>query len=222
MSIVPNTILGKLLYFEYHLPIWAQNPTSIGLSLPLVTEMAARVNAARVAYTAAQAARSTARVTTETQTAAIASMYDLGADMIKLVRAAAEANDDPTIYQIAHIPPPKTASPLGPPETPTKLAASLTTSGNIALKWDGSRVGGTSFLIERSVNTSDGPWTLIGTSEERAFTDAAVPFNIRSLTYRIFAVRSGGISDPTNPFTILLGTVGQNEAGGTHNIALAA
>lgn len=219
MGTVPTTIVGKIEFFEDHLNIWAAAGASIGVTAPLVADLAARTAAARASYESASAARAASRAATLTQNLDVDSMYDLGADMIKMMRAFAEANDDPSVYAVAQIPPPSPGEPLGPPQTPKNLAGTLNSAGQIELAWGGTRTGGTSYRVERSVNSAGGPWTLIGTSEERSFTDTAVPTAIETVSYRVTAVRSGGASNPTNPFTILFGTAGESNSEG---LSLAA
>lgn len=222
MGTVPSTIVGKIEFFEEHLPVWAVNPAGIGITAAQVAALSALVNTARDSYEAANAARTAARTATTAQNLDVDTMYDLGADLIKMIRAYAEATNNPTVYNNAQIPPPAPAAPLGPPQTPKDVSGVLNSAGHIELRWSGTRTGGTSFLVERSVNSSGGPWTLIGTSEERTFTDEHVPTSIQTVSYRITAVRSGGASNPTNPFTILFGTAsesGEGAAGGGLSLA---
>jgi hypothetical protein len=208
MATVPSTIVGKIEFFEEHLPVWAANAAAIGVDLAQIADLTARTASARASYESANATRTVARSATVTQRDDVNFMYDLGADLIKVIRAFAEATDDPSVYPTALIPPPSPGAPLGPPQTPKDLAGSLNSAGQIELDWDGTREGGTSFRIERSINSSGGPWTLIGTSEERSFIDTQVPTALENISYRVTAVRAGGASIPTNPFTILFGSNG--------------
>jgi hypothetical protein len=213
MGTVPTPIVGKIEFFEEHLLYWAADPAGIGITAPLVADLAARTAAARASYESAREARTSARTSTFQQHLDVDSMYTLGADMIKMMRAYAETTDDPGVYAAAQIPPPSPGEPLGPPQTPGDLAGGLNSAGQIELHWGGTRTGGTSYRVERSVNSAGGPWTLIGTSEERAFTDTAVPTGLDTISYRVTAVRSGGASNPTNPFTVLFGSTGEAAGG---------
>lgn len=98
------------------------------------------------------------------------------------------------------------------PETPTGLTLTLDTEGRVQLAWNGSREGGTSFLIERSLTGANGYWTILGSAETRTFTDQAVPSGLPYITYRVRALRSGGASSPTSPMTILFGNVSQTSS----------
>lgn len=221
MGVIPQTVLGKIEFFEAHLPIWAQDPVSIGLTAPQIVALSTLVDAARAAYEAAQVLRDNARSGTLDQNLAVGAMFDLGADFVKTIRAFAQTNNDPSVYVAANIPAPAPNTPLGPPQTPKELTATLNTAGQITLKWGGTRAGGTSYAIERSTAGAGGPWSLIGTSEERAFTDSAVPRGHDFVSYRVTASRSGGSSAPSAAVAVLFGTVGGESSSG-EGLSLAA
>jgi len=150
-------------------------------------------------------------------------MSSFGGDIIKTIRAFAETTGDPGVYTAAQIPPPAPPAPLGPPETPTDLSGVLTTDGQINLRWGGSRKGGTSYTVERSVTGANGPWTIIGTSEERAFVDTALPVGLDSVMYRVRAARSGGTSNWSAPLPFIFGTGGSSTGSSSGSgISLAA
>jgi hypothetical protein len=144
-------------------------------------------------------ARAAARAATEAQNQLVAAMAELGGDYIKIIRTKAETDNNPTIYQLAKIPAPKPPAPLGPPEVPTDLVATLGNEGQIFLRWKASRRGGTSFSIERSTGNS---FSLIGTSEFKTFTDEALPGGVAQVSYRVRASRSGGNSQASQPVTL--------------------
>ncbi|MCL4222707.1 MAG: hypothetical protein KJZ65_15215 [Phycisphaerales bacterium] len=225
MGTVPVKINDKIAFFETHLPVWGANTAAIGLTAAQVTSLATLTAAARSAFTAAITARNAARAATSAQNDAVALMGEFGGDLVKTIRAFAETTNNPNVYNIAVIPPPAPPAPLGPPATPTNLTTTLNNAGQVQLSWGGTRAGGTSYLIERSVASSAGPWTLVGISEERKFTDQNVPSAVPSVSYRVSATRSGGTSNPTAPVTILFGTAsghGSAESGGSGSLSLAA
>lgn len=206
MATVPNGIAEKLAYFETHMPIWTADPAAIGLTAQQLLTLGTMVQDARAAYNEAITARNTSLAATQNQTDLIALMSAFGGDIIKTIRAFAETTGDPGVYNAAQIPPPAPPAPLGPPETPTDLNGVLTTDGEIQFKWKGTRKGGTSYTISRSVTGANGPWTMIGTSEERSFSDIAVPLGLDSVMYRVRAARSGGFSQWSLPITFVFGT----------------
>jgi hypothetical protein len=214
MAVLPDKIAERLAFFEQHLPIWAVDPAAIGISAAQVASLSNFVVAARADFDAAQDARSISRSATVSQNATMGDMTKFGSDLIKTIRSFAQTNNDINVYTTAQIPPPSPPSPLGPPETPTAFKGTLNSVGEIELSWDASRTGGTSFAIERSVGGITGPWTIIGTSEDKDFTDTAVPRAVDSVSYRITASRSGGSSNPTTPLSLYFGNTGSATASG--------
>jgi hypothetical protein len=207
MRVLPRSANDRIAFFEAHLPIWAKNPAAIGLSIDLVNELAARTAAARADYDAVHALRSQARAATFAHTESLASMFDLGSDLVKVIRSFALANDNPSVFPAARIPPPEPASPLGPPAIPTGLSASLNTDGTVSIRWQASRRGGTSFAIERSLGSHFETWTLIGVAADTVFTDPAVPSGLEAVSYRVTAARSGGVSTASHPTTVIFGNI---------------
>ena len=209
MRTVPKSIQDALQFFETHLPVWADDPAAIGLDAGQVDQLMALTETARATYGQARAARRAATAATDRQTQAVAAMRRFGGDLIATVRAFAEASNDQGVYFAARLAPPSDPSPLGRPKTPTDLTLTLDTAGQVALRWRGSRKGGTSFIIERSLDDTLRSWTILGVAERKSFVDRAVPTGQAGLTYRVTAVRAGGASTPTSPTTILFGTLSQ-------------
>src|SRR5687768_11994297 len=50
MPIVPETRAGKIRFYQLRLPVWAEDPASIGLTVEAVDQMQQLVDAAREAY----------------------------------------------------------------------------------------------------------------------------------------------------------------------------
>jgi hypothetical protein len=222
MSTVTQTYIGKIEFFEAHLPIWSVNPASIGLDAAQVATLATLTATARTEYDNLVAIRANALAATNTQKDANNTMYDFGADLIKTIRAFAQTTNNDTVYNDAAIPPPSPPTPLGPPATPKNVNAQLNTAGEIDLTWDASRAGGTSFIIERSTAGATGPWTMIGSVEAVEFTDTAVPTGLTSVSYRVTANRSAGSSTPTAAVTVPFGNSGASTASSSEDLTLAA
>jgi hypothetical protein len=222
MGTVTKTYIGKIEFFEAHLPIWSVDPASIGIDAAQVATLATFTANARTEYDNLVAIRANARAATQSQKDANNIMYDFGADLIKTIRAFAQTTNNDTVYNDAAIPPPAPPTPLGPPATPKNVNAQLNTAGEIELTWDASRAGGTSFIIERSTTSATGPWTIIGSVEAVDFTDTAVPTGLTSVSYRITANRSAGSSTPTAAVTVPFGNAGASTASSSEDLTLAA
>lgn len=218
MAIVPSGINAKISFFENHIDAWTTNADAIGLATAQLTQLTALITAARTAYNDALTARDAAKSATLVQRIAVDAMASLGGDMIKTVRAYAETNNNPSVFSLAQIPAPSEPSPLGPPASPTELSASITTAGTVVLRFAASKQGGTSFTVERSTVTPGGSpsaWVLIGVAEEKVFEDDGVPVGLASALYRVTARRSGGVSQPTAPVSVLFGSTGAAVDTGT-------
>ena len=212
MRTIPKPISDALTFFRTHLPLWDADPSAVGLTSQQVDTLTALFDDALAAHQSAAQAQSAARSATLRQTVAMRALRGFGGDIVATIRAFAEITDNRAVYSTANIAPPRDPSPLGAPETPTHLTLTLDNAGRIHLTWNGSREGGTSFLIERSLTGATGDWTILGSAETRSFTDHAVPSGLPYITYRVRALRSGGASSPTSPMTILFGNVTQRSS----------
>ncbi|MBX3322996.1 MAG: hypothetical protein KF757_08405 [Phycisphaeraceae bacterium] len=222
---IPTKLNEKIQFFEQRLPVWSVSPPSLGLLPADIVSLNNAVTAARAAFNAAQAARNLAKAATEQQDIAVAAMLEIGRAQVRVIRAWAFKTNNPAVYAMAQIPAPAEPSPLGPAEQPTDLTTTLTTGGTIELAWQGSREGGTSFKIFRSLkspNSESGPFVLLGTSEERRFTDSALPTGLQNATYYIIAVRSGGASLPSDVSTVFFGSAEGNPIASKKNLTIAA
>jgi hypothetical protein len=195
---------------------------AIGLTMPQLATLATLLSAAQAAESAAFLARDQSKAATTIYYNETDALAVFGAALVKTIKAFAEASEDPNIYAEALIPPPAPPTPLGPPETPTDVTAVLNTEGHVELAWKGTRTGGTSFIVERSVTPvggSAGAYALIASVEERAFVDPAVPQGLASALYRVKAQRAGGTSVASDPAQVLFGTAGQGQQQSGLNLA---
>ncbi len=209
MGVIPTTIIGKIQFYESHLPIWAADPAAIGLTAAQVAELTTLTAAARADFEATQAARDAARAATLDQKVSVSAMQELGGDLVKTIRAFAETTNDDTVFSAAQIPPPSPPKPVGPPDMPTEVSAEINNFGYVLIKWKASRAAGTQFVLQRQltpVGGAPGTWTYAGTSTTNDYTDTTVPTGFASVSYRVYAQRAGGISDASGTTTIAFGT----------------
>lgn len=226
MSIIPRTIVGEIEFFEQHLPIWAAAPTTIGLTAMQISDLTTLTAQARADYESAQAKRNSARAATETQNTSVASMHNLGADLVKTIRAFAETTDDPSVYTTAQIPAPAKPTPTPPPETPTDVAAVINNFGYVVISWKASRAVGTQFILQRQLTPLNAPplaWTYAGSSVTDNYTDTTVPTGYAAVSYRVYAQRASGTSDASNVATLQFGSgLGTSSQSGEGSLSLAA
>ena len=211
MGTVPSKPLEKVQYYENHIAPFTTNATQIGLVTGDVTDLQARVTAARTAYEAHQAAMQTSKNATAAFNDAVAVLGVVGAALIKKIRAKAEQTGNRNVYTLAEIPAPATPSATPPPGKPTDLTVELDGNGAVILKFkchNPAGSAGTMYQVYRSVG--DGPFQYVGGAGEKKFTDSTVPSGATKLTYQIQAVRSTAVGQWAT-FVVLFGT----NAGGT-------
>jgi hypothetical protein len=214
MSTVPTKLVDKITFFETHLPVWAVNPTAIGLTALQVADLTSMTAAARGAYESALASRSISLAATGTQNDLVGVMGTFGSDLIKTIRAFAETTNDSSVYQSAQIPPPAPPTPAGPPPKPTNLEAALLLPFGIGLSWKGSVASGAYFSIWRKLDTETA-FSLVETTNDKSFEDRSLPVGIASVEYYIAANRDAFTINSV-ALTVSMG------ADGTANISMAA
>jgi len=225
---LPNGINEKISYFEQRLVGWGGSSSLLGLSAQNLTDLTTLATQARANFNAAQAARNTAKAATVNQDNSVRALVDLGADLIKTIRAKALTTNNPAIYATAMIPPPATPSTIGAPATPTNVRASLLNTGGIELKWDGSVANATFFSVWRkNANDTTGNFIQIGTTANKFFNDETLPADAAlsgGALYAVKAQRIGFESDLSEPIAVRFGTVTGTTASATsdENLRLAA
>jgi len=202
MTIVPETRARKITFYQTHVPVWAQDPASIGLTTAAVDQLQALVEEARQAMVAQQEAQLAARNATQKFHNAVRRMHVGGdgviggATMLQLIKVYAQTTGDDSVYSRAHIAPP--AKPGRPgsapvPGTPYDFKSNLSQIGEIELTWkcdnpDGTV--GTIYQIKRK--TDGGPLVLVGTVGEKKFLDDTIPPGTKECIYEVTAMRSTG------------------------------
>lgn len=193
MSVTPQRLLERLEFFEQRAPGWVTNAATIGLTTEQATQLQNLVTGTRTAYDDAQAARNAAKSATVNQDAAFDAMDTFGAQMIKIIRAFGIATDDPSVFATAQIPEPKQPEPRAP-VNPSNVAFSLENNGALEVRWDGTIVPGTSFLVDRQIWAGTGQPTAfvrVATVSERRFVDTDIPTGTATATYRVSALKGG-------------------------------
>lgn len=222
-GIVPDTIDGKIQFFQSKVTPWTTNATAIGTTSTVVTAMGTKVTTASTKLAAAVAARAAAKTATLDLKAAVRDLGTAGADIIKQIRAKA-ATDGVSVYVLAQIPEPATPSPVGAPGTPTDFKAVLNPDGSLTLKWKCPNPAGSVGTVYQVARRADaatagtaGGFDAMGVSGEREFTDNAVPAGAATLTYQITAVRSTAVGTAAQ-FIVNLGVA----AGGEQTASVVA
>lgn len=208
MAILPGTRKSDLEFFEQHIAAWQLTPTAIGLTAAQLTAFATQITVARKGFNDAELARNASKAATTSWYGVNDPMVATGRDLIRTIKAYAEAAANPNaIYAIAQIPPPADPTPGQAPATPTNLNATISTAGELTLRWDATPAGAASgifFLVARK-NAGEGAFTTLAGTAEKMFTDSGFVGTNGVVEYRIQAVRGNLVSDWTDMIAIDLG-----------------
>jgi len=218
MSILPSSRIEKLEFVEAHLSPWSLSATSIGLTSSQLTALSSQTSAARTAYNAMIAARENSENATQNFYNLCQTMVDTTADYLKTIKAYAATTNNPNVYTLAVIPPPKTPSSGPPPAIPTGVAAALLPSGAVEVSWKGKLTGGTAFSVWRKFNQASDAFEQIATvNGATAFIDETLPAGAAGsagvgVFYAIRAHRVGQASPLSEPALIRFGSVDGGES----------
>ena len=207
MSVLPDSRIERIEWFEQRLAAWVANATDIGLTNEQVTQLQAEIAAARVAYNAAQQARDDSRSATVAFHDAEGTMTSDGRDLIKTIKAFAETSNDPNVYVLANVPPPADPEPQGAPGTPTDIQTRLNSIGQLEITWkaaDAAPSSGAYFVIQRRLE-GEASFSLRGTAGAKTFTDTTIPLGTSRATYVITPKRGELTGTPSQQFTVQFG-----------------
>jgi hypothetical protein len=194
MSLIPQTRIAKVQFYENHIEPWNTNAVAIGLEVATVTDLQTKTEAARDAFNAAQAAAEAAKAATQTYYNAVTAMATAGTAALKQIRAKADTAGD-GVYALAQIPQPATPSAVGAPGTPFGLGVTLNPDGSIELKWKCTNPAGCTgviYHVYRQLGAA-GEFVFIGGTSTRKFPDATVPAGTSTVVYKIQGVRTSSI-----------------------------
>lgn len=218
MGTTPKTRVGRIEFYEAHLPAWKAHGGAIGLSAGSVDDLSALTASARAAYEQQRLAEAALRAATAKFHERVAAMHQgagAGADMLRTIRAFAESTNDPGVYNLAQIPPPAVPGVVGAPGTPFDFRVRLLQNGAIELKWKCRHPRGAEGTVYEVRRCVDGPsgggggggaFAFVGSvGAGKTFADETVPAGSASVTYQVTAVRSTGRGAPAR-FTVRFGT----------------
>ena len=208
MSVVPNTRVQKIEFYEVHSAVWRSQVAAVGLTAEETAEMEDRTASARAAYQAALNARDAAKAATNNFYDLVSDMGSFGAGLMSKIRGFAESTQNPNVYTLAQIPPPATPTPAPAPGTPMDFVVTLMQNGAVELKWkcaNPAGVSGTLYECRRTIGA--GPFVFIGATGVRSFTDDTIPTGSQGVVYEITAVRSTKRGNPAQ-FNVNFGVGG--------------
>ncbi|HYE62648.1 MAG TPA: hypothetical protein VD997_11690 [Phycisphaerales bacterium] len=197
-GVVPNDRRQKVVFYNAHTNAWSANATAIGITSTRATAFAALVQDAIQAMNEADELREASKVATANFYKAVSTMGSEGAAIIATIRAFAESTNNEAVYGMAMLPVPGPGTPVPPPGTPSDYRVELLQDGSIVLKWKCQNPAGASGTIYevRRRPIAGGPWTFIGATGTKSFSDDTLPSGSGGVTYQITAVRSTRRGNP--------------------------
>lgn len=187
-NVLPSSRDEMIAWFADRDNLWAAAPTAIGLTAAQVTQLTALVTAAQNALNAATVARIASKDATVLYHVTADALREYGGDLVKVIKAYADATNNQTVYSSASIPPPAPPTPAGPPTQPTDLSASLLPGGGLRLRWKGTTAQKAFFSVYRRAEGQTG-FTLVDSPAAKTYDDTTIPQGANSVTYYIQARR---------------------------------
>ncbi|VAX39868.1 hypothetical protein MNBD_PLANCTO03-1795 [hydrothermal vent metagenome] len=209
MSVLPQSDIQMIEWFEERVAGWIADPAAIGLTPDQAASLLTFAGTARAAYQAAQQARNTSKSATVTYHNGSSDLRGFGADLLKTIKAFAEATDDPNVYALADVPPPAAPAPAGPPEPPTDVQGVITNDGAVELSWNGTLAYSTFYEILRKLD-DETSWNLISSIGDKKFVDDTLAVGCTAVQYRVRAKRGTDTSAGSEPIIIRLGVEPEN------------
>lgn len=212
MAVLPPNKIDLIQFCEAHVPIWSAAPTSIGLNAAQCTALDNATKAARLKFNAAETARNASKAATVNYDDSCAILRDVVGLMVKAIKLYADnqANPDP-VYAAAQIPAPASPTTNPPPGQPTNFKFEIEPGGLLTFRWKSTNSSGSTganFSVARRLGP-DGPFSVIGGSSAKVFTDDSIPFGVNSVTYIVTPRRNGQTGAPSDMLTVQFGVGGQ-------------
>ena len=208
---VPQEARALYTFASTHAQQWEERFAEIGLTQEQAAQIAEQVPQLRDAIRDAYAARQAAISATMNMNFVARSLFEAAAGAVRTIRAHAEWTNDGTIYGSAGIDPPKVRSrKSAPPSTPTALAATINSMGEVILTWKTKQPRGVSnvtFAVQRCFNNDFASMRIIDTTAGREFIDSTIPRGTHSVHYILVPKRGSQEGRASDLFSLMLGSV---------------
>ncbi len=193
MATIPPSRPAQIQFCTSHIPVWEEHEAAIGLPDGFAEELDTLTQAARDAAMAARAARQASEAATAVYHQAVRAMRAKAAQGVLLIRTHANVTDDIGVLTMAQIDPEKSPSAVPLPTMPINVACDVESTGAVRVTWDSTGTHGGYFDIFRRLDTTlngpIAPFVCIGSSGDRTFVDATIPFGTFQATYQVRACR---------------------------------
>jgi hypothetical protein len=214
MNVIPDSREDAILFCEQHLSAWQAHSAALGFLPATVTQLASLTTQARAKFNAAIAARQVSKTATNDYYVGVATMRNLASDMVKVIKAKAELDNNPNIFSLAQIPPPSSPTTQPAPGKPNNVNITLNPGGSVTLKWDSTSStasSGVFFQVARRINSTSSPqqgFVGVGGTMTKQFTDETIPVGTDSVSYIIQGFRGDKPGTPSDQIVVQFGVGG--------------
>jgi hypothetical protein len=191
-------------------PKWKLRAEDIGLTPAQGSSAEAKAAALLAQFEARLDAEEDLRIAVAKLTTGALEARRLTGDLIRLIDGFAANSADPTeVYAFAEIPAPLPPSPVGSPGLPADLRVSLDQTGALNLTWKCPNPKGSTGVVYEVMRgfSPTGPFSYLGVTATRKFSDTTVPSGSGVVAYQITGVRST-TRGPAARFTVQFGSGG--------------
>jgi hypothetical protein len=196
MRTLPKSRDEFFAWAEAHRGAWAQHAAVLGLSAGEIAQYVEALQEARAAAQAQERAMNAAKAATLAAALAEARIRELSSLALATIRLTAARSDDPQIYTLALIAPPRKAAPLPLPGQPFDFKVSLMAQGSLQLSWQADHPSGSSHVTYEVFRTldDDRDSTLLASVGEKTFIDTTLPRGTAHVTYSVRSRRGSRVS----------------------------
>jgi hypothetical protein len=216
-TIIPRKPSEAVAFFDAHIPVWEAQHARIGLQEQTVASIKTANNALKAALATQEAAKSAAKAATTGMHNANRTLREVGQDGVRAIKDFALSTNDPSVYEIAQIPPPAAPKPQAPPSQPTDFKVELTSTGGIRISWKSTGSSGGFFAVSRKL-AGENAFDLIGNSGRKFYVDNTLPVGTSGATYIVQGWRGDVAGTASQQLTIQFGVGG----GGLATVKMAA
>lgn len=217
MATYPTTPREDFLQWALaHAPIFLANDSEIGLTENQAMAFQTAANAAQAAQVAQTDAKDATKTATNIASVKFSDLRKQASTVIRNIKNFAENQDNPSVYDIAQIPPPADPSEIPPPAKPTGITVELdAANGAVTLKWKAANpkgAAGTSYIVYRRLPANpQGEFAFVGVTGVKKFTDNTFVAGPDAVQYRIQGQRSDKAGPLSDIFTVSFGRNAQGQ-----------
>lgn len=209
---LPSKLSDLVNWCSTHVDLFDLNHAAIGMSVLQSSAFKGAVETMNAKIAAAQMARQASKDATFEQSEAVSAVRSIAGELIAQTKVFASTSNNMTVYSLAGISPDAPPTPLGPPNTPTQLSASVNPDGSLNLTFKAVQprgMSGVQYRIFRRYGTTlVGPFNLVGDAgSNKRFTDTTLPVGVDRVEYMIQPKHNNVYGEQSSVFALQFGSV---------------